>query len=98
MPIYALIGAACASLAELYFRLYYAAGWLACWPAIVLGVVVNYCIFRLLSSHSMVEAFVVFSLATCVGRLLVTWLAGDPLTVKHIVALGLIVAARLAVR
>lgn len=90
------IGGLAAVLTEAYFRAHRDTPYLAQWPPIVLGLLVNYSVYRImLEATSLLNGFIVFSLATLLLRILATtvWF-GEPVTAGTWTALVFLILAK----
>jgi hypothetical protein len=92
-PLWSFIGALAAVVAEAYLRAHRADQWFELWPAMVLGLVVNYSIFKILQTETLVGLTIVFSVFTALLRIGFTSFMSDPVPPLHWVALGLMVLA-----
>lgn len=92
--MYAALAASAAVAAETYYRANQDQPWgLVLWPGIVLALVVNYGIWGLTRTQSLVELAILFSLFTAGLRVAITLIRGEPISPGVWVAFGLVVLA-----
>jgi len=94
--LYALMASGAAVAAEFYYRLNPDKTWgLQLWPGVLLALIVNYGIWGLTRTQSLVELAILFSLFTASFRVAITLSRGESVSPGVWVAFGLVVLASL---
>lgn len=94
------VGGLAAVGAEFYFRTHPGVPYLLQWPPILLTVVVNYSVFKILSTaSSLLAGFILFGTVTMGLRIVLTvWVLHEPVDARTWAALGLLAAAKLLMK
>ena len=93
--LWSFVAALAAVLAEAWFRTHPHLPYLNLWPSILLGVVVNYGVYRIMiAAPSFLAGFIIFSTMTLGLRLLAAVAIGEPPTWRLLAALVLLAASR----